>query len=264
MHGRRGSVEAPQDQLLVRVVPCVPYRYVLEQTTICAQGLVGLGAHLLAALAHGPYAAILQPRLVPLEKVVSHVLQALLRQCHCNPLVPLLALWCGQVGDEIAKHQKCVPLGPLANGRNDFLYGLGVVWGQVAPHDIPHSVARYQLEADNVRPLVLERFYIEVLRYPVEDSNTTAVRAWRLRSHHLVATILTHINTLCELSLLEYFQVHIGLENYVQGGFQAPVTTVPYVVHSKTNQAGRTYHPLSFAPTSPRRNTCTTPHTQLT
>ena len=31
------AVEAPQDQVMVHVVPCVPYRHVLEQKTVCAQ-----------------------------------------------------------------------------------------------------------------------------------------------------------------------------------------------------------------------------------
>ena len=59
MCARRSSAEAPQDQVVVCVVPYVPDRYVLEHTAVCAQDLVGPGAHLLAALVHGPFAAIL-------------------------------------------------------------------------------------------------------------------------------------------------------------------------------------------------------------
>ena len=106
MNGRCGSTEAPQDQVWVRVVPCVQYRYVLKQMIVCAQDVVGPGAHLPAAPVHGPCAAILQPRLVPWEEVAACALQALLHQVRCNPLTPLLSLWCNQIGVEIANHQK--------------------------------------------------------------------------------------------------------------------------------------------------------------
>ena len=77
--------------------------------TVCAQNVVNLGANLPTAPVHGPYAAILQPRLVPWEEVDTHVLQALLFQGLCYPLVPLPALWRGQVGVEISGHQKRCP-----------------------------------------------------------------------------------------------------------------------------------------------------------
>ena len=64
MGGRHGSAESPQDQVVFRVVPCVPYRYVLEQTTFCAKYLVGPVVHLLSAPVYGPCVAVLQPRLL--------------------------------------------------------------------------------------------------------------------------------------------------------------------------------------------------------
>ena len=90
---------------------------------------------------HGLFAAILQPRLVPSEEVSTHVLQSLLRHSLCNPLVPLPYLWYGQVGVEIVDHQQRGPPGILADGRDDVLYFLGLVWGQVAPHYKPPPVA---------------------------------------------------------------------------------------------------------------------------
>ena len=150
---------------------------------------------------------------------------------------------------------------PLADGHDDVLYGQGVFQGQVAPRDIPPPIARRYLEADDVRPVVLEHLYGEVIIRPVEDNNAASVRASILRIHHLVSTRLTRINTLCDISLLEYFHVHVGLGRSAQGGFQSPNPTVPDVVPSEMD---RTYHPLSVAPTSLLRNACTLTHTQLT
>ena len=100
MRGRSGSAESPQDQVVFRVVPCVPYCYILQQTNVCAQDVVGPGAHLPAAPVHVPCVAILQPQFVPWEELADHVLQALLCQGRCNPLVSL------QVGVETAVHQQ--------------------------------------------------------------------------------------------------------------------------------------------------------------
>ena len=105
MRGRNGYMEAPQDQAVVCVVPCVLDHYVLEQTTVCAHNVVGKGAHLPAAPVHGPCVAVLQPRLVLWEEVADHVLQYFLRHGRHNPLVLLPALWRGQVGIEIDDHQ---------------------------------------------------------------------------------------------------------------------------------------------------------------
>ena len=122
MRVRLGSAEAPQDQLVVRVVLRFLERYVLEQMNVYAQDEVGPGAHLPPAQVHGPCAEI-----VLWEEVDAHVFQSLLHQGCCNPLVPLSDLWCGKVGVEIADHQKSGPLGPLANGCDGILYGQYVV-----------------------------------------------------------------------------------------------------------------------------------------
>ena len=134
-------MEALQDQVVVRVVPCVTYRYILEKKTIYVQDVVGPGAHLPAALVHSPCVAILQPQLVQWDKVASHVLQVLLHQGRCNPLVPLPYLWYRKVGVEMANHQQRNPPGSLSDGCDEVLYGRGVVRGQSSPHDIPPTVA---------------------------------------------------------------------------------------------------------------------------
>ena len=261
MRGRRGSAEAPQYQVVVRVMPCVPACHVLEQTTVCAQDVVGPGAHLPAAPVHGPRSAVLQPRLVLWEEVSAHVLQYLLRHGRCNPLIPLPVLWRVQVSVEIADHQQRGPPGPLADGREDVLYFRGVIWGQVAPYNKPPPVARRQLKADDVRSVGLERLHGEVLRRSVEYGDAAAVRARRLCCHHPLSTRLLRINPFCDLSLLENSQVHVRLGHSAQGIFQSPVPTVPGVVRSETD---RMYRLLSVAPTYPRRTARTPTHTRLT
>ena len=109
MHVRLGSTDSPQDHVVVCVVSHVPDRYVLEQMTVCVHDVAGPGAHNLATPADGPYVENLQPRLVTWEELASHVLQVFFFQVHCNPLVLVLALWCGQVGVEISKHEQCTP-----------------------------------------------------------------------------------------------------------------------------------------------------------
>ena len=104
-------MEAPQKQVVVCVVSRVLDQYVLEQTTVSVQDVVGTGEHLPSAPELGPCVAILQPRLVTWEEVDTHVLQVILRQGHCNPFVLLSALWCGQVSVEIFNHQQRAPPG---------------------------------------------------------------------------------------------------------------------------------------------------------
>ena len=74
MRGRRGSREAPQNQVMVRVVLRVPDRHIMEQTTKCAQDVVGTGSHLPSTSVHGPCLAVLQSRLMPWEEMSAYVL----------------------------------------------------------------------------------------------------------------------------------------------------------------------------------------------
>ena len=109
MRVRRGSAEAPQDQVVVRVVTCILDRHVMEQMTVCSQDIAGPVAHLPDALVHLPCLDALQPRLVMWEEVSLHALQSLLHHGRHNPLVLLPDLWRGQVGVEISDHQKRPP-----------------------------------------------------------------------------------------------------------------------------------------------------------
>ena len=61
MHDRRGSAEETHNLVVVCVVPCVPYRHILDHMTVCDQDVVGLGAHLLSPAEHAPRPSILVP-----------------------------------------------------------------------------------------------------------------------------------------------------------------------------------------------------------
>ena len=155
VHIRCVTTEAPQDQVMVCVVLCIPERHVLEQTTVCAHYVVGPGEHLPSSTANAPHPAVLQPQLLLWEEVSAHVFQPCRCQgCH-NLLVPCPPLWCYQVSVKITGHQQCVPLRPLTGGRDDVLYCRGVVWGQVSSHDVPLLAAQRQLKAHDVRVMEL-------------------------------------------------------------------------------------------------------------
>ena len=109
-------MEATQNQILECVVPCIPDRHVLEQTTICAHDLVGTGAHLTAPADHVPCTPSPQPRLALWEEMRTHVLQACCGKGRRNHLVTCVSLWNCQSGIEVASNQ-WLQLRPLWSRR---------------------------------------------------------------------------------------------------------------------------------------------------
>ena len=73
--------ESPQDNVVVGVVPGVPYRHILEQTTVRPKYVVHMGPHLLAVLENAPLPAIPSPQNLTRDEVFCHVLESL--RCHC-------------------------------------------------------------------------------------------------------------------------------------------------------------------------------------
>ena len=69
----------------------------------------------------------------------------------CGPL------WLGQVRIEVSVHHQFFHLGPSAYGRDNVLYGQGVIGGNITPQDIPPLPSRQQLKADDVRFMEAER-----------------------------------------------------------------------------------------------------------
>ena len=83
---------------------------------------------------------------------------------------------------------------------------------------------------------------------------------WRLQRHHPVPARLLHVNPFSDLIFLENAEVNICLQHPAQGGLQSPILTVFDVMRPKTDQM---YYLLPIYPTSPRRTSRTTTHTQL-
>ena len=66
-------------------------------------------------------------------------------------------------------------MGTLDDGRDDSLYGRGVVRGDVSPHDMPPLTSQRHLEAEDVWAVEVERLKSEVLRLAVKYGDSTAI-----------------------------------------------------------------------------------------
>ena len=104
------------------------------------------------------------PILGPIFLVWGHVLHPRRRYRRRDFFVLDVPLRCCQIHVEVTGHQQRGPMGAVSNGRDDALYGRGVVQGQVAPHDEPSPPPQRQLEADNVGVVLLVYFDREARR----------------------------------------------------------------------------------------------------
>ena len=98
-----------------------------------------------------------------------------------------LSLWCHQVDVGASVHQNLGPVGTLADGRDDVIYGRGIVWGQIAPLDIPPMYSLCHMKADNVRTVEENLLQGEVIRLVVEHGDAVAMRNRRLVRHDQVS-----------------------------------------------------------------------------
>ena len=78
-----------------------------------------------------------------------------------------------------------------------------------------------------------ELFDREVLRLVVKNCDATAVSAWRLRCHHPKAASFPHVNSFCELHLMENSTIDPSLCHPAKCQFQTPVSAVPDVERAK-------------------------------
>ena len=68
-----GDMEAPQDHIMVSVVPGVPGRYITEHMEVYPDNLIHLGPHLPTLLEHAPSPAVPCPWDAAWEEVTGHV-----------------------------------------------------------------------------------------------------------------------------------------------------------------------------------------------
>ena len=228
-----GSAEATQNQVVVYAVLCVPDGHIMEQTTVCAQDLFGLWAQLPVSAEHAPRPAIPQTWLVPWEEFSAHVLEPRYGHVCQNILIPLSALWRWQLGVEISSHHQHGPPGPLGDGHNDVIYCRGIVWVQIASHDILPLSAQHKLKSDDVCAIEAEILHIEVIHLAIEHSAAAAVRTWNLQRHDLVTTKLPRVDPLSNLCIIKYPHFHILLWHSLQGRLQSPVPTFLDIVRLK-------------------------------
>ena len=69
--------------------------------------------------------------------MVSCVLHPCRGEGRHDLFVPYINFQIGQVCIEVSDHHQTHPLGELADGRGDALYGRGLVWGNIEPHKMP-------------------------------------------------------------------------------------------------------------------------------
>ena len=85
-------MEAPQDQVVVRVVPGIPDIDILEQTEVCTKYVIRPGSHLLAVTEHDPHPGIPIPAVVTRDEMFLYVFQALCCHRHKNIIVLVMDL----------------------------------------------------------------------------------------------------------------------------------------------------------------------------
>ena len=76
------ATEAPQDQLVVRILPGVPEGNILEQAVVYPKDEIRPGPHLLYVTEHAPHLDIPCPWRVEREEVCHHILQNLHHHRH--------------------------------------------------------------------------------------------------------------------------------------------------------------------------------------
>ena len=92
-----GYMEEPQDNITIRVMPCVIYEYVPKETLIHTKKIVLLGTHLPPQTHYYAISAVLCPLLVAREKVHQHVFKSSHRQLRRDLIVPSSSLGFGQL-----------------------------------------------------------------------------------------------------------------------------------------------------------------------
>ena len=98
-----------------------------------------------------------------------------------------------QVYVEVASHQQLIPAGPPDDGRDNVLYGRGIIGGDVPPHDIILLLYHHYLEYDDVWDVEEERLKGEALHLVVEDGNASAIWYQLLGRRHPVPHQLSYV-----------------------------------------------------------------------
>ena len=93
-------------------------------------------------------------------------------------------------------------MGTLSYGRDDVCYSLGFVQVNLAPHDIPLLLSRYQMVTDNVWAMETECLKVKLVRLAVKDGDTAAMHYRCYGSCNLISSQVPVVNYLLNLCLL--------------------------------------------------------------
>ena len=87
---------------------------------------------------------------------------------------------------EFLETSRSPPQEPPDNGRDDVIYGRGVIGGDIILHDIPPLPPRYKMEADNIRAVEAESLQIEVLYVAVDYRDAADQQSWLCCCHNVI------------------------------------------------------------------------------
>ena len=182
----------------------------------------------------------------------AHVFQSSCGKGYLNILRVCSYLRLRQFRVEVNGHQNLRPTGTPFDGRNNVLYGRGVVGGDVSPHDMPLMPFYFQMEAENVWAVETEHLKGEVLRLVVEYGNDAVMRAWRLGRCDLVPSQLSSVTTPPtpprDLHILKEAKVDVNLVHYVQQLLESAIPAVTDILQNITNFTER-LPPVALFPT---------------
>ena len=96
-----------------------------------------MGPHLPTQIVYATRPTVPLPRFVELEEVRGHVFQP--RLCHIRrdlSILDVTLIFC-QINVEISGHNHHAPAGAVSDGRDNTLYGRGVIWVHIEPQNKP-------------------------------------------------------------------------------------------------------------------------------
>ena len=130
---RQCPSDTPQHKVIIGVLSRVLYQYVLVQTEVHPQEVIGLGAHHHIATPHSTCVPIPQPRFASWEEMCARVLQPITLMCRLDFLCAHAPFCIGQVCIEVDVQQQLGPSGPPDDVRDGVLYDQGIVGGDQHP-----------------------------------------------------------------------------------------------------------------------------------
>ena len=145
-----GSAQAPHDHEMVRVVPWVLDRHVLEDMAVGSQDIVRPGPNYPPLTNYYPRPPIPSPRLPSQEKVSRKILQACRRHRRRDILFPSLPTHLLKVHVQVIHNNQINPYWPLGYCRLHVSNCRPVYWHQVASDNVPAPLPHRQLAHNDV------------------------------------------------------------------------------------------------------------------